>query len=610
MTVRSDMSVFRRLLPFLVKRQQGSLALLVPLLLIGVAMQLLRPWPMKVVLDVVFFDTRLPYIPDALLTPEHQTLLVVLASAAIVVFAVVDALATWFLVMISARVSQQAVARVRSAIVDRIQAMTLVEHRRRSVGDLIMRVTGDVGMLREFILSGGLDVLRNSILLVGMVLMMLLLDWRLTLVALLVAPPLMLAMRVVTPSIKDAVKKQREKEGVLATDVSEAIAAIPVVQAFNLEGRTRERLKRQNRSSGRAGMRARRLEASLGRTAELVLAVGLAVVLGYGVHRAQQGGALTPGDLVLFTSYVRGLYKPLRGITGRAARLAKASACAARVVEVLDHKPTIQDRPDALEAPRFAGRIDLRRVAFAYNPAEPVLSGVDVTIAAGSFVALVGRSGAGKTTLALLLARLIDPDRGEVRLDRQDIREFTLASVRRQVGLVLQDTILMRGTIAENIAIARPEADAEAIVAAARAAGCDEFIRGLQHGYDTLVGERGATLSGGQARRISLARVLLLDPPVVVLDEPMTGLDAIAEAEVSDNLRRLLRGRTVVLIAHRFTMLQDADQVLVLDGGRIAEAGTHEELLQAAGLYRRLHDARGEGDAIPDSVEPVDGVPA
>ena len=502
----------------------------------------------------------------------------------------IDAIAGYFQVMIAAYASQKAVQRIRSAIVTRIQAMDLTDHRRRSSGDLLMRVTGDVGLLREFLLSGGLDVLRHSLMLVGMVAMMLVIDWRLTLVALLVIPPLVLVIRVVTPTIRRAVKKQRDKEGVLATDVSEAIAAIPVVQAFGLERRTKEKLKRENRSSGRAGLKAKRLEASLGRTAEIVLACGVAVVLGYGVFRAQSG-ALTPGDLVVFTSYVRGLYKPIRGIAGRAARLAKASACAARVVEILDYRPTIVDRDDARPAPRLRGAVALERVDFAYPGGDAALRGVDLSIEPGSFVALVGRSGAGKTTLAMLLSRLIEPSAGVVRLDGVDSREYTLESVRRQIGFVLQETILLRGTIAENIAIARPDAGEAEIARAARDAGCDAFIDAFPDGYDTLVGERGATLSGGQARRISLARVLLLDPPIVVLDEPMTGLDALAEVEVTRALRRALRDRTVILIAHGFSMVRDVDQVCVLERGRVVERGTHETLMTTGGLYRSLHDA-------------------
>lgn len=601
--VRSDrVVVFRRLLPFLVKRQHGLLAALVPLLAISIAMQLFRPWPMKAVLDGIFFGAELAWVPSDLLAPEHRTTFLVVACASIVLAAVVDGVASYFLLILSATAGQKAVQRVRSAVVDRIQAMDLLDHRRRSSGDLVMRVTGDVGMLRELLLNGGLEIARNALVLVGMVVVMALLDWRLTAVALAVIPPLWLLTRVVNPAIRVAVKKQREKEGELATDVSEAISAIPVVQAFGLEARARQAIKRVNRSSGRAGLKAKRLEASLGRSAEIVLAGGVAAVLGYGAHRAM-AGVLTPGDLVLFASYVRGLYKPLRSVAARSARIAKASACAQRVVEILDVEPSVRDRADAVEAPRLRGELQFDDLSFSYHADEPVLRGVDARVRPGELIALVGRSGAGKTTLAMHLPRLIDPRGGALRVDGRDVREYTLASLRRQVGLVLQDTVLLRGTIAENIAIARPDASAEEIRSAARAAGCDAFIEEFRHGYDTVVGERGATLSGGQARRIAIARVLLKDAPIVVLDEPLEGLDALSEATVRANLRRILQGRTVLLIAHRFSMLPEADRILVLDEGRVAEEGTHDELLTRRGLYRRLHDARGAHGEIPDHVE-------
>lgn len=590
-------SPFVRLVPFLLRRQTAPLALLGPLLLIGIGMQLLRPWPMKAVLDGLFFGAALPLLPEGV--PDRNDPLPFLAAccAAVVLFAAVDAVAGYLQVMVAARCGQKAVQRIRSALVQKVQALDLAFHRRRGSGDLLLRVTGDVAMLREVLLTGLLDIARNALVVGGMLAVMFALDATLTLVALGVVPPLFLLVHFLTPSIRRAVRKQRESEGQLACDVSEALGALAVVQSFGLEQRAKERIKQRDRRSGRAGLRARRLEASLGRTAEILLASGVAVVIGLGSWRAL-AGRLTPGDLVVFASYVRGLYKPIRSIAARAARLAKAQACAQRVVEVLDWEPSVRDRPGARPAPPFRGAVSFENVRFRYHPDEPVLEGVDAAIAPGEKVALVGRSGAGKTTLALMVPRLHDPEEGVVRIDGHDVRDFTLASLRRQVGLVLQETVLLRGTIAENIAIARPDAPRARIEEAAERAGCLEFIRRLPRGLDTEVGERGATLSGGQARRISLARVLLLDPPIVLLDEPLTGVDALIERSLTESLLRALEGRTVLLIAHRFSALPLLDRILVLDGGRIAEQGRHDELLAAGGLYAKLHAARGELDEI------------
>ena len=592
-------STYWRLMPFLTKRQRGPLLMLIPLVLTGIIMQLLRPWPMKLVLDGLFFGYTSRFVPEWLTAPDRTTEYLIACCSAIVLFATIDAVATYFQVLISARAGQKAVQRIRAAVVDRIQSLDLQYHRKSGLGDLLMRTTGDVALLREILLTGVTEVARSLLVVVGMLLVMFLLDFRLTLTALAVLPPLVLAIRLITPSIRTAVKKQREKEGLLATDVSEALQAISVVQSYAIEDRASEKIRRQNRSSGRAGLTAKRLEASLGRTAEILLACGLAVILGLGALRALDG-RLTPGDLVVFASYVRGFYKPLRNIANRTARLAKAGACAERIVEILDLEPEIQDLPGAVTAPVFRGELRLEQVEFGYEKNQPVLQGIDLSIKPGEFVALVGRSGAGKSTIAHLIPRLLEPDSGKVLIDGRDIREFTLESLRRQVGLVSQDTILLRGTILENLAIARPDAGEDELLQAAREAGADQFIRDLPDGYETMVGERGSTLSGGQARRIALARMLLKNPPVVVLDEPLVALDAELEQEVSQSLRRVLNGRTTLLIAHRFTLLPNADQILVIDQGRIVEQGRHAELIASDGLYRRLYEARDRKEQIPN----------
>jgi ABC-type multidrug transport system fused ATPase/permease subunit len=390
-----------------------------------------------------------------------------------------------------------------------------------------------------------------------------------------------------TTRIKPLSRSQRRSDGALASVAQEAIGAIHVVKAFTAEDRENERLRTFGQRSLQAKLRLAQLEAQFGWAADLVSALGTATVVVVGAERALSG-AITPGDLLVFTTYLRRLYSPLKDLLREVNKSQKALARAERVVAVFDTDPGVADAPGARPTPRLRGAIELQGVTFGYLPGQPVLSDIDLRVEPGQTVALVGATGAGKSTLAALIPRFYDVSRGCVMVDGVDVRRVTLQSLRSQIAVVPQDTVLFHASVADNIAYGNPAASSAQICAAAEAANADEFIRGLPDGYETILGERGATLSGGQRQRIAVARAVVRDAPIVILDEPTTGLDPQTEGLLLEALRRLSIDRTTLVIAHSLATVSSADLIVVLDRGRIVERGGHSELLRRGGRYAEL----------------------
>lgn len=567
----------------------GALALLG-----GGLVELLKPWPLKLAIDLFLLPPHghPPRLgPFAFLAqwPEQEALLAI-ASGFVIVAAAGGALA-YVQAMVLARAGQRAILGLRLRLFRHLESLSLAFHRRRHSGELLVHLVGDLNVLSDFLVTQSGQILARVTFVVGMVVVLALIDPVLTVAALMLLPLLTLVVRRHVRAIREATRAQRRREGRLAAVAGESLQLIQVVQAFGAEELAAGRLQRESEGFLEAGLRSNRAEALLARAVEIVTALGAGLVLYLGVTHVR-AGALSAGDLVVFLSYVRSLQKPLRDLAQSAQRYAKASACARRVQDLFETEPGVADRPDAVTAPPLRGAIAFEGVSFGYGPGQTALDRVSFSVAAGEHVAVVGRTGAGKTTMFGLVGRFFDPGSGIVRLDGTDARDFTIASVRAQIALVLQEAALFGATIRENLLVGNPLADEPTLWSALAEAQADGFVRALPRGLDTVVGERGATLSGGQRQRLAIARAFLRNAPILLLDEPSTGLDPATDRALHESLARLARGRTCLTIAHRLETVTGADRILVLDRGRLAGEGRHEHLLETSEPYRVLWEAR------------------
>ena len=564
---------------------------------------LLQPWPLKLILDHALLEKPLP---DALwfLEPVLEQAggrFVILATLGMVAIAVLGSVFSYLQKFITSSISYRTVYALRRELFVHMQRLPLSFHTGARSGDLLNRVQSDTDTLKDMVSDDLLKFCSQFLSVIGMCVILMLMDVRLALIALATLPLLSFSLFHLYRKSKLSAKKQKQQDGKVAARMIEVLSAIPLVQAFGREGHEEERFDEVTSVSLKESIRVARLSAAASRSSEIITAVGTAAAVLYGALQVQSG-AMLPGVLVLVVAYLNNFYKPLRGLAKLSTDFSKSMASADRLSEVLDIEPQIRDRADAVEAPRFKGEIEFRDVTFAYDATEDdVLRGMSFRVAPGQRVALVGASGAGKSTIGNLILRLYEPRLGAVLIDGIDVQRFTRESLRRQIGIVLQNSILFGSSVRDNVAYGNPEATEEEIVAAARAANADEFIRELPQGYDTLIGERGSTLSGGQQQRLAIARALIRDAPILVLDEPMTGLDVESEAKVREALDRLMTGKTCIMMTHDLQAIADADQVLMLEGGRLAAHGTHAELLAGNARYRELYEL--DREQVPSPVE-------
>ncbi|HIZ38254.1 MAG TPA: ABC transporter ATP-binding protein/permease [Candidatus Ruania gallistercoris] len=527
-------------------------------------MRLLEPWPLKFVIDGVIAEAGADGVPSSELS--LQTVLI-LACAALLVVVALRALSAYLMTVCFALVGNRMLTRVRAELYAHLQRLSMAFHDKAGTGDLVQRVTADVGRLKEVAVTAGLPLLGNLATLVGMVAVVAIMDWQLALVMLGVFPLFALIGVRLSRRINTVSRTQRKAEGALATRATEVLSAMQVVQSYSLEERMQREFDSSNTKTLKDGVKAKKLAAGLERKTDVLVGIATAVVLFVGAQRVL-AGALTPGELVVFLTYLKAAFKPMRDLAKYTGRIASATASAERIADVMGVQPEIRNYSWARPAGRFTGEVRFENVWLSYVPGRPVLRGVNLHVRAGERVAIVGPSGSGKSTLVLLLSRLTDPDTGQVTIDGQDLRDLTVETVRSQVATVLQDSVLFATTIAENIAHGVPEATQDQVEAAARLAGAHEFILNLPQGYDTVVAERGSTLSGGQRQRIAIARAAIRDASVIVLDEAMAGLDTDTEREVSAAMDRLTEGRTTLVVTHDLAAAARADRVVQIEHGR------------------------------------------
>jgi ATP-binding cassette, subfamily B, bacterial len=549
------------------------------------ALELLKPWPLKIIIDNVLSGKPLPW--GFTLGWSSQSLLLLACIGLVVVYLVLGGLRL-LNDYTTIRIGQSMVNDLRRDLYSHIQRLSLSFYHRQQIGDLMYRITADTMGIQTLTMNGLFTVLSASVLLTGMLIVMLWVDWYLTLLAMAVCPALFLAIALLNKKISSAATEARQKGSTVYSVVQRTLSGIRVIQAFTKEEDEGQRFLQASTESLAADLRVYNLQNFYYAVINLTIAAGTAAILWLGARRVLSGD-LSIGEIVVFTSYLASLYAPLNSIFQTYGLLQSAKVGVRRAFEILESEESLPEGSRVFRPLGPRGQISFEDVSFGYDASQPVLKKINLRVAVGKKIAIVGPTGAGKSTLVSLLPRFYDPQSGRVKIDGIDIREFQLKSLRRKIAMILQPPLVFPLTIRENIAYGRPEASMEEIISAAQVAQIHDFVQQLPQKYDTVISEQGSTLSEGQKLRLTIARGILLNAPILILDEPTSSVDSETEAFIMEGLERLMAGRTTFIIAHRLSTVRQADLILVIRNGQIVEQGTFTVLLRKRGPFASLY---------------------
>jgi len=587
----------------LIKPYKKWLFVIFAAMLLETAMSLLGPWPLKIVIDNVVGHHPLPewlkWIKDL---PFENSKMALAGAAAIglILIALIGGIAGYIDNYFTESVAQYVANDLRQKVYHHLQRLSLSYYDSHQIGNILSTITSDVSTIQSFASSALLSILIDALTIVGMLGLMFYMNWDFALVAVAVTPLLLLFVARFKTAVKKATHAVRTQQSTMVSVLQQGLESVRAVKAFDRQDLEETHLKDVSMSTVEASLKARKVKSLLSPVVALIVSACTAFVLWRGAHLVLIE-AMTLGGLTVFLSYLGKFFKPVQDLAKMTTSIAQASVALERIQAILDTDTVIPQKPDAKEPMNVKGHIDFDHVAFAYGPESPVLSDVHFSIKAGQRIGICGPTGGGKSTVVSLIPRFYDPTKGSVRIDGVDITDYQLhgeKGLRDQIAFVLQDTVLFFGTVRDNIAYGKQGATQAEIEAAAKLANADEFIAKMAHGYDTMVGERGLTLSGGQRQRIGIARAIIRNSPILILDEPTAALDTESEKLVMEGLENLMKGRTVIIIAHRLSTIRDADKIVVLKGGYVAEEGTHDELLEKNGIYAELYHIQSGAEPL------------
>lgn len=597
-------TIFRmfRVFGYLYKKYWKTLFVTYTGMVLTILFALILPWPLKLILDYVILNNPLP--PEAAFLTAYVgtdaiSLLTALIGAYIALY-LADSLISYVYRYGLLMLAEKMIADVRLRTFEHLQRLSLSFHDSSTSGDLIYRLTFDINHVRAVLVGIPNFMVYRVLTILAHLALMAFLEWRLALIALSILPLLYYYNQKFGEGVDKATKKKRKKESKVSDIISENITAMALVQAYGREDTQQARFAKENRKSMDSGIEAMKLSKIFKRLNDILIAAGTSGVALYGGMLALDGSIL-PGTLVLFVAYLRNIYKPIKKFAGMMLKIVKAQVSCDRLLELVDCDMVMEDSPQAKPVETVKGNIQFKNVSFQYEPDKPVLKNLNFKVANGETVALVGHSGSGKSTLISLLMRFYDPQKGQIELDGQSLPDITLSSLRQQITILMQEAKLFNKSVAENIRFGKEDASQEEIEIAAKRAQIHEFISQMEGGYDAMISEGGENLSGGQKQRINIARAMVRNTPLLILDEPASALDAKSEALVQEALENLTKGKTTFIIAHKFSTIAHADKIIVLDHGELAGIGTHDELIKSCPAYRELYELQFGQQTLPES---------